>query len=171
VTRHPEWQSLALYAGGDLGWLAALRVRRHVQACEACRAEVEGQRAALDGLQRGAMTLPEGLDWEPLAAEMKANIHLGLQMGEIARSVPRRRLDPTGESLVWRAAAVCASLAVILASGWYLQRPHTPAVQTTFSLPAGSSELVKTAEIGEGVRARFVDQDSGQVTIQHVFTE
>jgi hypothetical protein len=171
VTRHPEWQNLALYAGGDLGWLAALRVRSHVKECEACRTEVESQRAALRGLQRGALTLPEGLDWTTMAAEMKANIHLGLQMGEIASSVPRRRLDPAGDSLGWRAAAVCASLAVILVSGWYLQRPHTPAVQTTFSLPAASNEVVKSAEIGEGVRARFVDQDSGQVTIQHVFTE
>jgi hypothetical protein len=171
VTRHPEWQNLALFAGGDLGWLAARRVRRHLDSCAACRAEVEGQKAALEGLQQGALSMPDGLDWDSMAAEMKANIHLGLQMGEIANSVPRRRLEPIGESLRWRAAAVCAALVVIVASGWYLERPRTPAVQSTFSLPAASGEVVKSAEIGEGVRARFVDQDSGQVTIQHVFTE
>jgi len=187
---HPTAQQLALYAGHDLNWFHLLRIRMHLGRCEQCRSRVDCQQAAMEGLQAGALDLPEGVDWPMLAAEMKANIHLGLEAGEIVDRVPRRRFDPTGESIAWRAALVCASLAVIIGSGWYLHRARDPyflaqrpmaeatpegielkAKTSALTLLAPATERLTTAEIGEGLQTRYVDQDSGQVTIQHVFSE
>jgi len=188
--RHPSSQQLALYAGRDLNWFDLLRVRLHLGRCYECRSRVDYHEAAIEGVQAGALDLPEGVDWPRLAAEMKANIHLGLEMSEIAGRVPRRRFDPSGESLGWRVALVGASLAVVIGSGWYLHRARDPyflaqrpmaqatsegiefkAKSSALTLLAPASERVTTAEIGEGLQTRYVDQDSGQVTIQHVFTE
>ena len=44
--RHPAASRIALLAGGDLSFPAALLAKRHVRACAACRAYLEGLQAA-----------------------------------------------------------------------------------------------------------------------------
>ncbi len=88
--KHPTEQELALHAGGDLGWLSAWRVRRHVNRCEPCRQSVEAFRAfGPDAARWGE--LPPDLDWSRLAMEMKANIRLGLESAGTTRGGSLRR--------------------------------------------------------------------------------
>lgn len=187
---HPAAGDLALYSGGDLGWLERLRVRRHLGRCPACRVEVERFRSASASLRRQAEELPEGLNWDRLAAEMTANIHLGLEAGEC---VTGARREPA--RMTWRAAAVVASLAGVFAAAWWLN----PAARPTPSLQAPRVEIRSTAaglELNENgsamvllhtrgsqtvrpiivsapgtLRARYVDPDTGQITINHVYAE
>ena len=191
MMRHAPSGILALHAAGDLGRFAGWRLRLHLAVCSRCAAEAARFREMRRGLAAAAGTLPPGLDWTRLAADMQANIRLGLEMGRIAETVPRRRLDPTGESLSWRACAVAASLAVVTLSGWYLQRGGDPYRLTappvlassgeglafrekgaalTLLAPAGFQNTA-TVETADGLRARYVDSETGQVTIHHVYPE
>jgi anti-sigma factor RsiW len=191
MSRHATPETLALYAAGDLGRIAAWRLRVHLAVCPRCAAEAARFRDLRRGLTAAAGTLPPELDWARLAADMKANIRLGLEMGRIAETVPRRRLDPTGESVSWRAYAVAASLAIVTLSGWYLQRGGDPyrlapppvlassaeglafqerGAALTLLAPAGFQNAA-TVETADGLRARYVDSETGQVTIHHVYPE
>ena len=78
--KHPDEATLALHAGGDLGLIARWRTNRHLSRCERCREEV----AAFQGLREVLPDLAEmpEVPWNRLAAEMKANIRLGLAAGE-----------------------------------------------------------------------------------------
>jgi len=78
--KHPNEATLALHAGGELGALARWKTGRHVSRCEQCRDEVE----AFIGLREIVPDLAEipEVPWNRLAAEMKANIRLGLAAGE-----------------------------------------------------------------------------------------
>src|SRR5512133_3225192 len=53
--KHPSQEILALHAGGDLGWLAGWKTKRHVAACEKCADEV----AAFSGLREALPELGE----------------------------------------------------------------------------------------------------------------
>ena len=51
--KHPNQATLALHAGGDLGFFARWRTERHLAQCESCRDEMavfEGIREALPEL-------------------------------------------------------------------------------------------------------------------------
>ena len=88
--------------------------------CPHCRGEV----AAYQGLREIAPDLagiPE-VPWNRLAAEMKANIRLGLAAGECVRADQ----PPVRDSLWFargRAAVALASAAALLVAGLILQRP------------------------------------------------
>src|ERR1039457_5247654 len=85
--RHPNQASLALHAGGDLGPFARWRTSRHLARCESCREEV----AAFDEVRRslpGMAEVPD-LQWNRLAAEIKANVRLGLAAGACGRAAQR----------------------------------------------------------------------------------
>ena len=186
---HPSESDLALYAGQDLGWFARWRTARHLARCTACRAEVEAFASAMDDLV-GLNELP-ALSWNRLAADMKANIRLGLAAGECVRSEA-----PSGV-LAWipgtRALTACASLMALLAAGLYLQRPAPPVpVATanqnavlratasgieleqggqTLSLLHGQAGSVTYSAGAQGsMRAGYVDAD-GQVTINDVYVQ
>lgn len=185
---HPLPPDLALYAGGDLPLWQRLPVGWHVRRCESCRRDVEAIRKALAELREASLE-PAGLDWEALEAEMRANIRLGLAAGELVR---KGRPVEEARQADWRAlAVVTAALAVVAVVGWTLHRPW-------FGPPAGGTEgqvaLQPTAEglfvqwgreneavFGAGrapvaaavswdgsVRAPFVDEETGQVTIYDV---
>lgn len=108
--RHPNQATLALHAGGDLApfrrWLTA----RHLAHCATCREEVAGYNEMRDLLPELA-ELPE-ISWNRMAAEIKANIRLGLEAGECVRSVemPRRRAPIAS----WRAAVAFGSVLALL---------------------------------------------------------
>ncbi|MGQ9917716.1 MAG: hypothetical protein ACUVS7_09895 [Bryobacteraceae bacterium] len=184
---HPSERELALYAGGDLPWLRRLAVAWHVGRCPHCRREVERFCQCRDAM-RAASALPPELDWPTLLAEMKANIRLGLAAGELIR----RRAEPGGfQPADWRVALiVSAAMAVVAVAGWTLQRRTAPAAfmpaagvvlhQTEDGLwvrwgrneaavfGAGQPPVAAAVSWDGGARARFVDEETGQVTIYDV---
>ena len=107
MTKHPSEASSALFAGGDLGRLRRWRIERHVAACAECQGEV-AEFSELRAAVPAMMEPPEYLV-DKLAAEMKANIRLGLEAGEC---VGAGHSEGSGIFNV-RAFAVCGSLAAV----------------------------------------------------------
>lgn len=193
---HTSETDLALYTGGDLGLWARFRVNRHLQACPDCRARQQELAEARNELRGLANELPPDLDWSRLSAEMRANIHLGLAAGECVAAPKPRTAELTG----WRPAAVLAGAVLVVAVAWYANHanPVTPTnmvqVQKSPEAPGvfleSSASGLEWKEEGhtltlkhpkdqdvaftatlDSVRARYVDRDSGQVTINHVYAQ
>ncbi len=189
--RHPSEATLALHAGGDLGWIARWRVERHLAECDQCRGEL----AAFEGVRGVTADLAEipEVPWNRLAAEMRANIRLGLAAGECVRSAEAPLRDTplfTGA----RAVVAMASIAALLVTGLVLERPTPSAppvyaedratVQATadgiemgdgahaFRLRnAGAKRVLVSVGAQGSMRARYVDPDTGYVTINRVDVE
>jgi len=189
---HPPIDELALFAGGDCGVFEKWRISRHVSACRDCRSEIEAFRAAEATLREKTAEWPAGLRWDRLAEEMTANIRLGVEAGECVAPIrtPPMRLD-------WRAALTFAGVSIVLVGAWFLNplpRPHSE-----FALRPPKIELRTTSsglELNENgnslvllhgrgatqqpamivsspgtLRARYVDGDTGQITINNVYSE
>ena len=177
--KHPNQETLALHAGGDLGPIARWRTQRHLARCAECREEIasfEQYRLLLPSLDDS-----QDVHWGRLASEMKANIRLGLAAGECVRAD-----EPAGAGGIWSGARVgvaLASVAVLLAAGLVLERPgSTVARETGVVVQAGQSlglmhsgtnrEAV-TYQVGAqgSVEARYVDSVTGYVTVNKVDVE
>lgn len=200
--RHPQEPRIALYAGGELGPLDRWSIGRHVARCNSCLGLAQAYAEDRAAIRREALTLPEHLDWDRLAAEMKANIHVGLAAGECVSGVrDRRRLVP------WRPALIAGGLSAVLISGWFLNVPAesraslargierlwnrpTAAADRGISLEAtrngiqvsergsaltmmhaGANPAVVVVNTRGSLRARYVDDDTGQVTITNVYAQ
>jgi anti-sigma factor RsiW len=122
-TLHIAETDLALYVSGDLGLLRRASVRFHVGRCERCSRRVEAYRADRSRVKEIASEMPEGVNWDRLAAEMTANIRVGLAAGEcVAR--PRQRKRPAGNLTVhWRPAAIATAAVVLLTVAWMVNMP------------------------------------------------
>jgi len=187
---HPGQTILALYAGEDLGWFRRLRTERHLASCSACRAEVAAFSAAREELA-GMSDLP-AIPWSRLAAEMKANIRLGLAAGECVR--PPQSLAAFAWLSGGRGFAAFASVAALLVAGLYLQRPAPPPAplaarqdavlratangielnqggQTLSLLHVRAGDVTYSAGAQGSIRARYVDSDTGNVTINNVYVQ
>ena len=116
--RHPNEATLALHAGGDLGAIARWRTERHLAKCEHCREELAAYRETREIITELG-EIPE-LPWNALAAEMKANIRLGLSAGECVRDAAPFRPWFTGA----RSAVACAAILILLATGFLLENPR-----------------------------------------------
>ena len=207
MSRHVPESGLALYVSGDLGWWSRAAARMHMNGCESCRKRMEAYRADRQRLRESAAEMPEDVDWDRLAAEMTANIRVGLAAGECV--APRaRKPAPLG----WRPAAVMAGASVLLAGAWWL---NTPPMQTQAlgramraiwqgrgAMPrigmdergpvvSASSSGIELRENGSALgvsqgtarpvavsvsmqgsaSARYVDADTGQVTITSVYVQ
>src|SRR3954463_11925708 len=118
--KHPDQATLALQAGADLGFFARWRVERHLAGCDRCRDEVDAF-AALREISPELAEIPE-VSWNRLAAEMKANIRLGLAAGECVRaSEPALRDTPIFTGM--RALVAVASIAALMVTGIMLEHP------------------------------------------------
>jgi hypothetical protein len=186
---HPGEKELALYSNHDLSWIDRLRVRWHVKSCNRCADDVSAFEAVGFAVRSSTDELPAGLRWENLAAEMTANIHLGLEAGECVGPVPVNRSERMG----WRAALVMASMTIVLLAAWWLNPPHhrelavhrSPAEIRTapegIEVKENGSALTLLHTRGQqtpiivstpgSLRARFVDADTGQVTINNVYSD
>jgi hypothetical protein len=184
--KHPNQAALALYAGGDLGLFARWKVERHLSKCGGC-----GEEVASFGAVREIVTdlseIPD-VPWNGLAAEMKANIRLGLAAGECVRvgETPLRdRPLFTGV----RAAVALASIVTLAVTGLMLE-PHTGERVDQHTVLRGIHDGVEVGEGGRAFRlmntgatnvtfsvgarsmgARYVDPDTDQVTINSVYVE
>jgi hypothetical protein len=190
--KHPDQAVLALHAGGDLGFFARWRLERHLTGCDRCRDEVDAFVATREIIPDLA-EIPE-VPWNRLAAEMKANIRLGLEAGECVRAgdVPLRQ-TPLFTGM--RAAVALASVVALLVTGIVLERPapnpltaiadDITIMQATdngiqFRRGAQSFRLINperldpqqgvtySTNVQGSVGARYLDLESGNVTINRV---
>ena len=207
MSRHVPESGLALYVSGDLGWWSRAAARMHMNGCESCRKRMVAYRADQRQIREAAAEMPEDVDWDRLAAEMTANIRVGLAAGECV--APRSR---QGAVLSWRPAAVMAGAAVLLAGAWWLNMPsaetqalgramraiwHGRAVMPRMGMEergpvvSASSSGIELRENGSALgvsqgtarpvavsvsmqgsaSARYVDTDTGQVTITSVYVQ
>jgi hypothetical protein len=185
--KHPNQATLALHAGGDLNILARWRTGRHLAQCAVCRDEL----AAFEAVREIAPELREipEIPWQRLAAEMKANIRLGLEAGECVRP-GEKPLRETRWFTGARTAVAFASMVALVVTGLVLERPaprdaasegrvaETTAYGIQLSedgqamglLHAGAQEqnVTSTVSARGGVRERYVDPETGYVTINNV---
>jgi len=206
MNRHVMETELALYAAGDLPFWRSILVRFHVRRCDECHGLLEALRADRQELRRSADDMPQNVDWDQLAAEMTANIRVGLAAGECV--TPRERKVA---AMSWRPVAIAAGLVVLLAGAWWLNIPRTDteaigrairdmatggrmsATQEERDPVVGASSagvvLVENGDRRMGIdqgglepvmysvstqgsaSARYVDQDTGQVTITATYVQ
>jgi len=187
--KHPNQAALALHAGGDLAPFARWKVARHLARCGQCREEVESYSAVRETMPQLAV-IPE-LPWGRLAAEMRANIHLGLAAGECVRAEePPLREKPFFAR--GRMAVAFASILVLVATGLFLQRyPGPAAAPQRFEgvelqsiengiqvreqggalrlLDGGAKNVTTTPGAQGSMRSSYVDPDTGYVTVASVY--
>jgi hypothetical protein len=189
--KHPNQANLALHAGGDLGFFARWRLERHLAQCDRCRDEIDAFAATREIIPELA-EMPE-VPWNRLAAEMRANIRLGLAAGECVRaSEPPLRDTPlfTGA----RALVALASVVALLVTGLVLEHPAPMAAADDGMVFQATKNGIQVRKGGQAMRlmnpdldpqqrvmyspdaqgsmrARYVDPDTGYVTINNVYAE
>jgi anti-sigma factor RsiW len=190
---HPNQTILALHAGQDLGWFTRRRTERHLARCRECRDEVQAFASASGNL--AALHELPALSWNRLAAEMKANIRLGLAAGECVRAERTAApLAPFGLLSGARTLTACASVMALVAAGLFLERPTPPAPpaissegavlratangielnqggQTLSLLHVRSGDVTYSAGAQGSMRAGYVDSDTGNVTINNLYVQ
>jgi hypothetical protein len=185
--RHPKDKDLALFAGGDASRWKQFRIRRHVKGCSRCASLMNGYHAQREELSSLA-NMPEWLDWDGLAAEMRGNISVGIEAARIVDvpAAPRERLG-------WQPAFVMAMLVMLVLGGWWYYFPHR-GLQTRSDAPvilgatqqgiemrqgdralalmhSEAEDVSYSVDGGGSVRASYVDSETGNVTISHVYAE
>lgn len=196
---HPTESDLALYAGNDLPRWARLRVDWHLRTCGKCQQEV----TEFSSLRAETIrTAPEPeVNWDRLAAEMKANIRLGLQAGECI--APVRSREPIRASWSWAVLATAGIVALAAAGEFWIhhnvpERSVTPGEQAKASVvpsidefvlevkdraiqmrngdsvtrewrPNTEGSIVYSVNTQGGVGARYVDRDTGMVTVNNIY--
>ena len=203
---HPSTRKLALLAGGELGWWQKLRAGHHVASCRECRADLESLRDARLEAADLAQEMPPGVHWETLAAEMKANIRLGIEAGQIvapaSTSAARARAKEDEAEFetcgsFFKPVVALASVAVFLyGATWMLSTRGKSAARAGDVMVATTGEGIEfkhgassmtlfhqggkpvAVEVSSGarsgaasLRAQYVDEDTGEVTIHHVYSE
>jgi hypothetical protein len=185
--KHPCENDLALLAGGETGSIRRFFLERHLRNCENCQdslaefSDLRGQLTAAD---------PPDVDWNFLAAEMRANIRLGLEAGACVRGAQ--------ESTRWipRLAVGFASLLVLVGASFFVTNSgllrhsgnvaeaSTPVLQTTgsgielrkgaesFTFPGHQGVRTDQTVSAQGViEARYINGDTGSVTINNVYMQ
>jgi hypothetical protein len=197
MMHHPSETDLALYAGNDLGTVDRLRVEWHLRTCGRCQQEVTEFSSIRAETARNAAE-PD-VNWDRLAAEMKANIRLGLQAGECVAPFGTR--EPIRASWSWAVLAAAAIVAVAAAGEIWIHHnfPAEKAVPVTqalvlpapgvvlqikddgismrsgdtvlreFEKPDTSAPVVYSVNAQGGVGASYVDSQTGMVTVNNIY--
>jgi len=184
---------LALYGGQDLGGWRKWCIGRHTARCESCAAAASRYASDSRAIATAARRMPPAFDWNRVAGEMRANIRVAIAAGEcVAWPRPAARLP-------WRAALMATSVAALILTGWWVLLPQSlhrsaqsratvnqsgvvlettgfsierRAEGATLALSHPSDERTVLTVNTDGVlRARYVDDDSGQVTINNVYAQ
>lgn len=181
--KHVSETQLALLVGNELPWYTRWSVSRHVAGCADCRRRQEQYRADREWLQEFGDEMPPDVNWSRLSAEMAANIRVGIEAAECVAPVIQRDPRPS----TWATVALASALSM-LGVGWYLNVPRVkqlaaPVIQSKaeglevrgkkgsllLRSPRGSDTLYLSEP--NSVRARYVDQDSGQIQIVKVYAD
>lgn len=186
--RHPSESELGLAAGGELGFFASSRVRRHLGGCPECRTASEAFSENRTILGELAGALPAEVNWSRLAVEMKANIRVGVAADECVAEPAR------GFAWANRPALVLASALLTVVVGFWLNVPQPAllpasgqsgvtleATQTGIELKQddrsltllnpGSEQVAVLVNMQGVLRARYVDSETGHVTITNVYAQ
>ncbi len=192
--KHPSESDLALYATGDLSWARKKLTGRHVSQCGACQSVVVDYSEFRAGLTEFPK-LPAMLQWNRLAAEMSANIRLGIEAGECvsprgkARTQTRIAL-PFGGVPAWhRLSIACAVLCAVAGIAFIVEHPPSLAAppltgtvleaseaglqisegnQTLRLLNTSGTDVSRTVGSRGEVGARYLDPN-GYVTVSQVY--
>ena len=197
--RHPFDTDLALYAGGDLSGWDRIAIAFHVRGCGRCHETVEAFRADQQQLLESADEMPPGVNWDRLSAEMSANIRVGLAAGECV--APANRETASSAWNWKPAAAFGGLTLVFCTALWLNLPAHDwavlgkafggAAVEDRGPVVEASSEGIEFRENGSAMgvsssntqpvatsvsfggsaSARYVDDDTGQVTISTVYVQ
>ena len=183
--RHPRESDLALLAGGDAGPILRFSLERHLRHCAQCRETLE-QYEELRA-ETAEFDVPP-VNWSAMANEMRANIHLGLEAGACVRSAaPARVWNP-------RLVLALASLLLLIGSSFFLNESRTrtvpaleasaPVLESTGSgieFRSGEHSLMllsghgaaagQTVSARGEIRARYIDGETGSVTINNVYLQ
>lgn len=196
---HPGRGELALYPRRDLAWRRRFALWRHLRGCATCRAETAGfERSARETKDlAGKASLPfSEADWQHLEREMLGNIKVGVAAARCIENVGRGRFAfRTGYLLA--ALAVLFVLGWMTHIPLATDQRIVGAIRTAFAKRSGppGPELAATGDsIGvesqgtalrlmhpraaavslagsSSLAARYVDEDSGQVTITKVYAQ
>ncbi len=187
--KHPSQEILALQASGDLGPVARWKTARHLKGCPSCRDEVAAY-AEMREILPELSQIPE-VPWNRIAAEMRANIHLGLVAGACVRE-NAAQASPLSVPLFGAARAMLAfgGVLAVLVAGFVLQHaaPVSAAeavVQATskgvqrrvgdqtFGLmnSTGARDVTYSVNAQGSMGARYVDPETGNVTMTKVYVE
>lgn len=196
---HPSAETLALYSRGDLPLFKRLRVRHHVSQCLECESEISLFVAARAELNRESsdetLTGFEAIaDWRSLEREMLGNIAVGVAAARCIDKVGRH----TWLGRVSVGAAALALLAIgwmthipnrdtrqletavrrivgldrpVITGTIVQSTPDGISVRTqqaTLTILHPASAVVSVSG-NSGMAARYVDEDTGQVTITNVY--
>jgi hypothetical protein len=185
--RHPNETTLALHSSGELGWFAGWRTERHVARCARCRDEVASFREMREMLPEMA-EMPD-VPWNRIAAEMRANIRLGLAAGECVGEAAEVEPSPLFNKA--RAAMAFAGVFTLVVTGLVLERP-TPSVmgpavpvvravsdgtemragdQGFALMHAGARDVITTVGAQGTMGDRYMDPQTGLVTMTKVYVE
>lgn len=174
---HTNSGTLALLAGGDLGFWQALTARWHVRGCERCQSDLLAFRRANRLVTDAAKDLPPGIDWNRLSEEMTGNIRVGLAAGECVGGFSER---PRLFRLRWNGAMAAALLTGIFVVGFWLNLPAPQADHLLTSLgrivgrgthaTSEPREMLLASQQGIEVKANgtslsYVPPDSGNVVV------
>ena len=198
---HVSESDLALYVSGDLRLMRRIFVRFHVSGCERCRHRIAIYKADRDAILEIARETPQGLDWDRLSAEMTANIRVGLAAGECVApkrhkvvtlgwrpaalmaglscvlalawwlNMPPETTRSLGRALtaVWHGGVAPAERGVFVeanASGIELHENGN-----TLGVSQGSTPVAVSVSVQGSASARYVNADTGQITITSVYAQ
>lgn len=183
---HPDENGLALLAGGETGRIHRFFLERHLRNCENCQDKV----AAFHDLrgQLAEVELPD-VNWNFLAAEMRANIRLGLEAGACVRTANVSKSWSPRLTVAFASLLLLVGASVLLTDA-RLRHPvnvaetATPVLQPTGSgieLRNGSDSFSfldhkgtrtdQTVSAQGVIQARYVNGDTGSVTINNVYLQ
>lgn len=167
--RHPSEASLALFAGGDLGWFRSLLVSRHLPRCARCRSTVAAYARLRSTLAEKPSVPP--IDYGALARRVRASA-----AAEGAASRPAPPWDWR-----WKASAGMAAIAAVCAFVLLAPRPADesagdPApVASGLAFPAqappalGLEDRESQVTSAGGLSFRSFEPETGMLTITLYF--
>jgi len=195
---HPSESDLALFAAGDLSWAKQKFTGRHIAQCGACQTivvEYSELRPEAREFPKIPRSLHTGANWSRLAAEMSANIRLGLEAGEcvsprvLSRPALKLPLRFGGVPSWHRLGIACAVLCAMAGVAFMIEHPPSLAAppvtgtvleaseaglqisegsQTLRLLNTSGTDVSRTVGARGEVGARYLDPN-GYVTVSELY--
>lgn len=199
--KHPTHRSLALLSGGDLPWFVKTKIQLHLRGCLRCQQYLASLEESVGELRREADTQTltgfEAIaDWPRLEREMMGNIAVGVAAARCVDHVGHGR-----RVFAWTAALAGLILLFAAGWMTHIPREETQHIlaavqQWSGRAPQNSGTVLRSSPEGVAVRAqgstltlmhprsavisvsstsgmeaRYVDSDTGQVTITSVYAQ
>jgi len=196
--KHPSIDRLALYAGGELPFWTRWIMRRHMTGCAQCQEEISLFGEVKEAVREETGVMPAGVNWERLSAEMGANVRLGLAASDAIRAYRTPIDEAPAQGMSWRMVALTSAFVLLLSVGYWfnaakkseqmaaMRGPEPFVAQASGSaveMSDGSKAMVLqmpksntrpaiiTVSTTGSAGAQYVDEETGQVTVNNVYVE